>query len=258
MKKVAVITGGASGIGKCLVKTLAEHGMAVSFIDNDKPRLERTESEMKARGLSIEAFHGDIAEESALRAFAKFVIAKHPDGVDLLVNNACISRRGLLSDCTMEDFNYVLKVGVSAPYLLTKLLMDSFKAQASIVNIASSRAFMSQKDTESYTAAKGGILALTHAMAMSLSGKVRVNSISPGWIDTGKYYDETYKPTYSPSDLAQHPSGRVGKPEDIASAVLFLADERNAFINGENLVIDGGMTKQMIYHNDHGWKLDPE
>ena len=258
MKKVAVITGGASGIGKCLVKTLAERGMSVSFIDHDKPRLERTAAETKSSGLQVESFHGDIADEGTLRAFVEWVIAKHPDGVDLLVNNACISRRGLLSDCTMEDFNYVLNVGVSAPFMLTKLLMKSFKAKASIVNIASSRAFMSQKDTESYTAAKGGIIALTHAMAMSLSGKVRVNSISPGWIDTGKYHDENYKPTYSPSDIAQHPSGRVGEPEDIAGAVLFLADERNAFINGENLVIDGGMTKQMIYHNDHGWKLGPE
>lgn len=258
MKKTAVVTGGASGIGKCIVQTLAEQGMSVSFIDNDKPRLEHTAAEMKARGLEVEAFHGDIAEEDAMRAFAKFVTAHHPEGIDLLVNNACISRRGLLSDCTFDDFNTVLRIGVSAPYLLTKLFMNAFKAKASIVNIASSRAFMSQKDTESYTAAKGGILALTHAMAMSLSGKVRVNSISPGWIDTGKYYDENYQPRHSPGDLAQHPSGRVGEPEDIAGAVLFLADERNAFINAENLVIDGGMTKQMIYHNDHGWTLDPE
>ena len=258
MKKVAVITGGASGIGKCLVKTLAEHDMSVAFIDNDKPRLTHTESEMKARGLSVEAFYGDIADEATLRVFVEWVLAKHPEGIDLLVNNACISRRGLLSDCTLEDFNYVLRVGVSAPYMLTKLFMNAFKAKASIVNIASSRAFMSQKDTESYTAAKGGIIALTHAMAISLSGKVRVNSISPGWVDTGKYYDENYTPKYSPSDIAQHPSGRIGEPEDIAGAVLFLADERNAFINAENLVIDGGMTKQMIYHNDHGWTLDPE
>ena len=173
---------------------------------------------------------------------------RHADGIDLLVNNACISKRGLISGCTFDDFNRVLKIGVSAPYFLTKLFMTSFKTNAAIVNIASSRAFMSQQDTESYTAAKGGILALTHAMAVSLSGHVRVNSISPGWIDTGTYYDETYQPHYTPSDIAQHPSGRVGTPEDIARAVLFLADEHNTLING-------GMTKQMIYHNDHGWEL---
>lgn len=255
MNKIAVVTGGAAGIGKCLVKTLAEQGMAVVFIDNDKPRLEKTEAEMKARGFEVAAFSGDVADEVALNAFAEFVKEKYPDGIDLLINNACISKQGLLSGCTFDDFNTVLKIGISAPYLLSKLFMGSFKANASIVNIASSRAFMSQKDTESYTAAKGGILALTHAMAVSLAGRVRVNSISPGWIDTGKYYDEAYQPHYSPSDIAQHPSGRVGEPEDIASAVLFLADERNGFINGENLMIDGGMTKQMIYHNDHNWKL---
>lgn len=255
MSKTAVITGGAAGIGKCLVKTMAEHGMTVVFIDNDRPRLEQTEAEMKGRGFDVAAFHGDISEEAVLQAFAKFVQKRHPDGIDLLVNNACISKQGLLSGCTFDDFNRVLMIGVSAPYFLTKLFMTSFKTNASIVNIASSRAFMSQKDTESYTAAKGGILALTHAMAVSLAGRVRVNSISPGWIDTGTYYDETYQPDYSPSDSAQHPSGRVGTPEDIARAVLFLADAQNSFITGENIVIDGGMTKHMIYHNDHGWKL---
>ncbi len=187
--------------------------------------------------------------------FAAFARQRHPSGIDLLVNNACVSRRGLLSNCSGADFNYVLRSGVTAPYLLTRLFLDDFRLGASIVNIASSRAFMSQRDTESYTAAKGGIVALTHAMAVSLAGRVRVNSISPGWIDTGRMYDVDYAPRHSASDTAQHPSGRVGTPEDIARAVLFLADERNGFINAENLAVDGGMTKLMIYHNDHGWTL---
>lgn len=257
MSKTAVVTGGASGIGKCLVKTLAEHGYSVFFIDRHQANLEQTESEMKSCGRDVCGFLGDIADEQTLNRFSEFVKTQRPDGIDLLVNNACLSRRGLLSGCSFEDFNYVLRVGVSAPYQLTRLFLDFFTTNAAIVNIASSRAFMSQQDTESYTAAKGGIIALTHALAASLAGRVRVNSISPGWIDTGKYYDANYKPAYSPSDIAQHSSGRIGEPEDIARAVLFLADERNAFINAENLVIDGGMTKQMIYHNDHGWKLDP-
>ena len=256
MSKTAVVTGGASGIGKCLVKTLAEQGYAVVFIDCHKPSLEKTEAELKSRGLDVCGFLGDIADEQTLKSFSEFTKSRRPDGIDLLVNNACLTRRGLLSGCSFEDFNYVLRVGVSAPYQLTMLFLNAFRANASIVNIASSRAFMSQQDTESYTAAKGGLVALTHALAASLAGRVRVNSISPGWIDTGRYHDEPYTPAHSAADRAQHSSGRIGEPEDIARAVCFLADERNAFINAENLVIDGGMTKQMIYHNDHGWKLE--
>ena len=155
-----------------------------------------------------------------------------------------------------EDFNMVLRVGVSAPYLL-KLFLPYFNKGASIVNISSSRAFMSQANTESYTAAKGGITALTHALAVSLSGKVRVNSIAPGWIDTGKYYEDSYLPKYTEADIKQHPSDRIGEPLDIARAVFFLCDERNSFINGENITIDGGMSKQMIYSGDNGWEYNP-
>ena len=257
MDGTAVVTGGAGGIGKCLVESLAVAGMAVAFIDVDKPRLEETEMQMKARGFDVAGFHGDVADEAALAAFAAFTLARHPGGIDLLVNNACISRRGLLSGCSGDDFNTVLRVGVTAPYLLARLFLEHFRNGASIVNIASSRAFMSQRDTESYTAAKGGIVALTHALAASLAGRVRVNSISPGWIDTGATYDPSYTPQHSEGDVVQHPSGRVGAPEDIARAVLFLADPRNGFVNGENLAVDGGMTKLMIYHNDHGWTLKP-
>jgi NAD(P)-dependent dehydrogenase (short-subunit alcohol dehydrogenase family) len=255
MKRTAVVTGGAGGIGRCLVETLADAGMAVVFIDVDPERLSRTEAQMKMRGFDVDGFPGDVGDEAVLQAFAAFALERHSAGVDLLVNNACISRGGLLSDCSGTDFNAVLRVGLTAPYPLTRLFMKHFRPGASIVNIASSRTFMSQPDTESYTAAKGGIVALTHAMAVSLAGRVRVNCISPGWIDTGGTYDADYVAQHSASDAAQHPSGRVGTPEDIARAVLFLADARNSFINAENLVVDGGMTKLMIYHNDQGWKL---
>ena len=170
-----------------------------------------------------------------------------------MINNACFSRKGILSGCTYEDFNEVLAVGVVAPYMLSLLFRDHFNKGGAIVNISSTRAFMSQKDTESYTAAKGGITALTHALSVSLSGIVRVNSVSPGWIDTGGYHDDTYIPSHSEADRLQHPSGRVGVPYDIARTVLFLCHEDAGFINGENITVDGGMTKLMIYDGDEGW-----
>ena len=143
-------------------------------------------------------------------------------------------------------FSYSLAVGVTAPFYLTKLLLPYFNQGASVVNIASSRDRMSQPQTESYTAAKGGIAALTHAMAISLAGKARVNSISPGWIDTTGS-------VITGADALQQPAGRVGKPEDIAEMVLFLCSDKAGFITGENICIDGGMTRQMIYHGEHGW-----
>lgn len=139
--------------------------------------------------------------------------------------------------------------------MLSKLFKDHFCGVGSIVNISSTRAFQSQPNTESYSAAKGGITALTHAMAVSLSGVAHVNAIAPGWIDTGKYHDENYQPAYSEGDEKQHPSGRVGDPMDIVRAVEFLCDNRNSFINGQCITIDGGMSKLMVYHGDCGWKL---
>ncbi len=229
--KVAVVTGGARGIGKAICDAFAARGTAVCTIDL----------------LDNDYFIGDIAEEKVLRMFSDKVIAEH-GAIDFLINNACLSRGGLKS-CSYDDFNYVLRVGVAAPFLLTRLFMDHFNTPASIVNISSTRHLMSQADTESYTAAKGGITALTHAMAVTLAGKARVNSISPGWIDTtGK--------DFQGSDASQHPVGRVGEPADIVNAVMFLCDEKSSFITGQNITVDGGMTRLMIYHDDHGWTFD--
>ena len=141
-------------------------------------------------------------------------------------------------------------MGVTAPFYLTKLLLPHFAKGAAVVNISSSRDRMSQPQTESYTAAKGGISALTHALAVSLAGRVRVNSISPGWIDTadGKI---------GGADALQQPVGRVGTPRDIAEMILFLCSDRAGFITGENITIDGGMTRLMIYHAEHGWSYRP-
>ena len=167
--------------------------------------------------------------------------------MDYLINNALPLMKGI-DECSYAEFNYALRVGVTAPFYLTKLFAPYFAPSAAIVNISSSRDRMSQPQTESYTAAKGGISALTHALAVSLSGKVRVNSISPGWIDTD-YTD------YEGSDAVQHPAGRVGNPMDITNMVLYLCSDKAGFITGENICIDGGMTRQMIYHNDFGWML---
>ena len=154
-----------------------------------------------------------------------------------------------IDSCSYEEFQNALAVGVTAPFYLTKLFADHFAPGAAIVNISSSRDRMSQPQTESYTAAKGGIAALTHALAVSLAGKVRVNSISPGWIDTADT-------VYEGPDAIQQPVGRVGNRMDIANMVLYLCSDKAGFITGENICIDGGMTKQMIYHGDHGWSLD--
>lgn len=252
--KVAVVTGGALGIGRCLTQEFARNGARVAFIDVNREAGEENLGRIKELGGDAVFFHGDISEEKVLKEFAQFV-AECCGKVDFLVNNACISRKGILEPCSFDDFNHVLKVGVTAPYYLTWLLLPHFTGTASVVNIASTRAFMSQPNTESYTAAKGGIIALTHAMAVSLSGRVRVNSVSPGWIDTGKYYDANYVPDYTKADMVQHPSGRVGNPMDIVRAVFYLCDPENSFVNGENITVDGGMTKLMIYSGDEGWSL---
>ena len=226
--KTAVITGGAQGIGRAVADAFLREGASVYIID-------------KQPG---EWFVGDVADKGTLERFAESVIARS-GRVDYLVNNALPLMKGI-DDCSWEEFSYALAVGVTAPFYLTKLLMPYFSPGASVVNIASSRDRMSQPQTQSYTAAKGGIAALTHAMAVSLAGKARVNSISPGWIDTTGS-------EITGADALQQPAGRVGKPEDIAETVLFLCSDKAGFITGENICIDGGMTKLMIYHGEHGW-----
>lgn len=229
--KVAVVTGGARGIGKCIKEQFERAGARVSVIDL----------------LDNDCFVGDLADKSTLEAFADKVIAEYGH-VDYLINNAAPMMAGL-SSCSYEEFEYAQRVGVTAPFYLTKLFAPYFGEGACVVNISSSRDRMSQPGTESYTAAKGGISALTHALAVTLAGRVRVNSISPGWIDTAYT-------VYEGADAVQQPVGRVGNPMDIANAVLYLCSDMAGFITGENICIDGGMTKQMIYHADHGWTLD--
>ena len=228
--KTAVITGGAQGIGRAVADAFLREGARVYIIDI-RPG---------------DWFVGDVSDKETLERFAESIAAESGQ-VDILVNNALPLMKGI-DDCSWEEFSRALAVGVTAPFYLTKLLVPCFAHGASVINIASSRDRMSQPQTESYTAAKGGIAALTHAMAVSLSGKVRVNSISPGWIDT------TGSDICGP-DALQQPAGRVGKPEDIAEMVLFLCSDKAGFITGENICIDGGMTRQMIYHGEYGWEF---
>ena len=229
--KVIIVTGGASGIGRCITEEFQKCGATVYVID-------------KAEG---EHYVGDIACKETLEAFTAHVLHRH-DKVHCIINNALPLMKGI-DECSFEEFQYALNVGITAPFYLTKLFMPHLAEGASIINISSSRDRMSQPQTESYTAAKGGIAALTHALAVSLAGKARVNSISPGWIDTA--FTE-----YDGADAIQHPAGRVGTPKDIADMVLFLCSDKAGFITAENICIDGGMTRQMIYHGDNGWKLD--
>ena len=229
--KVVVITGGAGGIGKCIADQFREAGAHVCVIDC-------------APG---DHYVGDIADQTVLEDFAQTVIDRY-GRVDVLVNNAPPSFIGI-DQCSWEEFQRALAIGVTAPFYLSKLFAPYFAAGASILNISSSRDRMSQPQSESYTAAKGGIAALTHAMAVSFAGKVRVNSISPGWIDT----DYT---VYDGPDAVQQPAGRVGHPLDIAHMALFLASDKAGFITGENICIDGGQTRLMIYHGDNGLKLE--
>lgn len=231
-RKVAVVTGGASGIGKCIAEEFRKQDVKVYVID-------------KAEG---DHYTGDISDQAVLEDFAEMVI-RESGGIDYLINNALPLMKGI-DECSYEQFQYALAVGVTAPFYLSKLFAPYFRKGACIINISSSRDRMSQPQTESYTAAKGSIAALTHALAASFAGKVRVNSISPGWIDTAYT-------VYEGPDALQQPAGRVGNPMDIANMALFLCSDKAGFITGENICIDGGMTKLMIYNDDHGWTYKP-
>jgi len=233
--KVIVITGGTNGIGKGIVEAFLNKGAKVAVIDKEEQNVK-----------CDYYYRGDLSKKENLIKFSRAVIKSY-GRIDYLINNACLNKKGILSGCSYEDFNYVFNTGVTAPYMLAKLFKEHFNNNASIVNISSTRALMSQQDSESYSAAKGGVTALTHALAVSLSGIARVNSIAPGWIDTSNNH-------WRDQDKNQHPVQRIGKVDDVVNLVMYLCSEKSGFITGENIVLDGGMSKTMIYNDDFGWK----
>lgn len=242
-QKTWIITGGANGIGLAITKMAIAEGAFVCVIDKDKSKGEALALHHGSGKLFFH--HGDLSENQTIEDFVQKVLQLRKQ-VDVLVNNACYSLGGL-PECTYEQALEVIKVGALAPYAITRLLQNRFAENASIINITSTRAFMSQGGTESYTMAKGALRALTHGLSVSLRGKVRVNAVAPGWIETGEEAHHTLP------DRLQHPAGRVGNVEDIANIVSFLASEKASFITGQQLVVDGGMSSQMIYHENEGW-----
>jgi NAD(P)-dependent dehydrogenase (short-subunit alcohol dehydrogenase family) len=244
MQKGILVTGGGNGIGKQICQDFLETGAQVFFMDLDK----ETSQAFAAEHTNLFYFYGDVASSAALQEFVDFAMAKL-GRIDVLINNACKGNNGILSNLDYEGFDYVLSVGLKAPYELSRLCRDELiKNRGRIINIASSRAFQSEPDCEAYASAKGGIVALTHALAISLGPDVLVNCIAPGWIEVN---DQT---GHSPTDKASIPVGKVGTPKDISKMVLFLCQQD--FITGETITIDGGMNKRMIYHGDWNWQYN--
>lgn len=240
--KRVFITGGAEGIGKAIVEAFCLSGDQVAFCDINETAGQET---AKATG-SI--FHKvDVSDKDALESCMQRILSEWND-IDIIVNNVGISQFSSITETSVEDFDKILSINLRPVFITSRLLAIRRKEQSSpnpygrIINICSTRYLMSEPGSEGYAASKGGIYSLTHALALSLSEwNITVNSIAPGWIQTHDY-DQL-----QPEDHSQHPSRRVGKPEDIARMCLFLCEENNDFINGENITIDGGMTKKMIY-----------
>ncbi|MDD4777590.1 MAG: SDR family oxidoreductase [Fermentimonas sp.] len=243
--KITYITGGAKGLGKAIVTLFCENGADVIFCDIDAEESNKLCNELSSYKCSYHEV--DISDAEALEQSVNQVI-KEKGNIDVIINNAGVSYFNSILDTKVEDFDKVLDINLRPMFITARTLAKlrdanpNLNTYGRIINISSTRYMMSEPDSESYAASKGAIYSLTHALAISLSKyKITVNSISPGWIETGNYN------LLSPQDHSQHPSGRVGKPDDIARTCLFLCHPDNDFINGQNIVVDGGMTKKMIY-----------
>ena len=247
--KVAIVTGGAQGIGKGIVVELLNSGMKVVAADIDSEALDALKAELSSG--SLLSVVNDVSNEASVVALREAAL-KAFGHVDALINNAAIAAAhgNAPEELSLESWNHVIAVNLTGPFITSKVFAKDLRAvRGSIVNIASTRALMSEPHTEAYSASKGGVLALTHALAASLGPEIRVNCVSPGWIETGDWQKPSRRsvPVHSEADKAQHPCGRVGTPQDIAALVRFLISEESGFITGQNFVCDGGMTKKMIY-----------
>lgn len=242
LKKIVLVTGGAHGIGQAITEHFARAGAFVVCLDVNQAFGMAWQESFTRQGLQGVFLLTDVAKEEDVKQAIDYVMRQH-HRIDVLINNAGTFHQASLFDRTMEEFDRVIAVNLRGPYMMAKYAGEMLKRakQGVIINIASSRALMSEPDTEPYSASKGGIVALTHSLAVSLGPDIRVNAISPGWIDGRE------APIHSDRDRLQHPVGRVGNPDDIAHACLYLASPRAGFITGTNLVIDGGMTIKMIY-----------
>lgn len=246
--RTALVTGAGQGIGRVIAAHLLDQGYAVVLAELDPEAGREAESELAPRG-PVRFVETDVADESAVRRVVETARAWF-GRLDLLVNNAGIGRGGPVTELSLDNWNRVLAVNLTGAFLCAKHAASALReTRGAIVNIASTRALMSEPDTEAYAASKGGLVALTHALAASFGPAVRVNCVSPGWIDVTPFQKKgRRKPAeLTRADHAQHPCGRVGTPDDIARLVLFLADPANSFVTGQNVVADGGMTKKMIY-----------
>jgi NAD(P)-dependent dehydrogenase (short-subunit alcohol dehydrogenase family) len=246
--RTAIITGGGQGIGKAIARKLLGSEMAIIIAEKDDEAGNETQEELSRLGPIVHV-RTDVADEQSVARMAAAAI-KRFGGIDVLVNNAAISAGKPVTELSVDEWNRVLGVNLTGPFLCAKHCAPALRqSHGSIINIASTRALMSEANTEAYSASKGGIVALTHALAVSLGPEIRVNCISPGWIETLDWKKSSQKqiPHHSAQDKSQHPVNRVGIPDDIANMVSFLISPENGFITGQNFVIDGGMTKKMMY-----------
>jgi NAD(P)-dependent dehydrogenase (short-subunit alcohol dehydrogenase family) len=247
----AIITGGAQGIGKAISHKLMKEGVFVFILDNDTEALQDFEKELPDTRMCNSVLC-DVSNESQLIKTLESIVFQKPS-LRYLVNNAAISEFKPIEDLSLDEWNQVINVNLTSYFLTVKYLCKSLKRNhGSIVNLCSTRAFMSEPNTEAYSASKGGVFALTHALAMSLQPDVRVNSISPGWIDVTAWQKKSKRstPIWAEKHHLQHPAGRIGKPEDVAELTWFLLSEQSGFITGQNFNVDGGMTTKMIYQED--------
>ena len=238
-----MITGAGQGIGSALALAYAERGATLIILEKKKETGEKVQEEIAARGGSAVFLETDIGNPaSVLECFQK--VKADFQRLDILVNNAAMGIWKSPLELTIEEWDQVLNINLRGAFLCAreaaKIMIQG--GSGSIVNIASTRAIMSEENSEAYAASKGGLVSLTHALAASLSAhKIQVNCISPGWIATEDYE------ALRPEDHLQHPAGRVGRPEDIVRACMYLTDPGNDFVSGINLLVDGGMTRKMIY-----------